>query len=294
MNTTIAACVVLYNPPDDVLLNIKSYYEQVNYLIAIDNSEKENTIFEHECRQLFPGIIYKWQGSNTGIAGALNTACQLSIEKGYNWLLTMDQDSCFAKGDLQKMIDHIHLAQKKFANIGIITPLHIVSNEETDMTNEAFKKLNIVMTSGNLLNLAVYRQAGHFNESLFIDFVDYEYCIRLQQSGFTIIQDNAIRMKHSLGDFFVRHLLGFKFGVSNHNHIRRYYKTRNSLFVGFKYRKTQQKFFLLSLFYTLIYDPLIIVLYEENKIKKLKAIFYGIKDFLQKKYGQQNSLITSL
>jgi GT2 family glycosyltransferase len=43
------------------------------------------------------------------------------------------------------------------------------------------------MSSGNLLNLAAFKQVGAYNESFFIDYVDHEYCLRLKKKRFSIL-----------------------------------------------------------------------------------------------------------
>jgi rhamnosyltransferase len=282
----VAAGVVLYHPDTNVISNIGTYYNSVDYLIVIDNSEKDNGYIKNEIQKLFPGVIYRSLNRNAGIAAALNIACSIATENNCNWILTMDQDSSFKPAELKQMIDGIPVVQRLFENIGIISPFHVLYEDHEVKAGEQYTVKNIVMTSGNLLNLSAYAVTGPFEEKLFMDFVDYEYCLRLKRNKFKIIQDNFVHLKHSLGDFKIKKIFSQKIGVSNHNFVRRYYMTRNSLYVGFKYFRYDKKFFFNMLKNIFFWDPLIIIRYEKDKLAKLKAVCKGIFHFVFNKFGR--------
>jgi rhamnosyltransferase len=286
MSVKIAACVVLYNPSLQVIANIQSYYQFVDCLIAVDNSEQKNGAIEEALQSNFKHIIYKFLNANLGIAAALNIACTTAAEKGFDWILTMDQDSSFVSNDLSIMIADIAAIEAQYGNVGIITPYHVLAEGYTEDSKEDFTVRRIAMTSGNLLNLKAYQVAGAFEEKLFMDFVDYEYCLRLRKNTYTIIQDNKVKLKHSLGNFHIRHFLGKKLGISNHNYQRRYYMTRNSLLVSTKHYKMDKAFFYNVLLNNLVKDPILILLFEDNKLAKINSIWKGIIHFLLGRTGK--------
>ena len=286
MAKKIAACVVLYNPSEQVIANMQSYCLYVDCLIAVDNSEQKNNTVITAIQSDLHQVIYKFLHANLGIAAALNIACTTAVEKGFDWMLTMDQDSSFVEDDLRKMIADINVIEKQYGKVGIITPHHILAEGYTEDLGENFTRRRIAMTSGNLLNLQAYKDVGAFEEKLFMDFVDYEYCLRLRKHQYHIIQDNSVRLKHSLGNFQIYHLLGKNVGISNHNYQRRYYMTRNSLIVGTRHYKVDRKFFYNVLLNNLILDPFLILFYEDNKLAKLKSIWRGVIHFLKGKSGK--------
>lgn len=282
----VAAGVVLYHPDPDVILNISTYYKSVDRLIVIDNSEKDNISVKNEIQKNFPEVIYRSLNRNAGIAAALNIACDIAVQNNCDWILTMDQDSSFAQREVTQMIDNIPAAQALFKNIGIISPFHVLHEEHAVKATEHYTEKKIVMTSGNLLNLDAYTVTGPFEEKLFMDFVDYEYCLRLRKYKYKIIQNNLVYLKHSLGNFGIKKIFSQKIGVSNHNSLRRYYMTRNSLYVGFKYFRLDKLFFFHMLKNIFFWDPFIIISYEKNKLTKLKSIGRGIIHFVFNKYGK--------
>ena len=88
----IAAVVILYNPELSILENIKSYIDQVEKLYVVDNSEASNESLIQEIKS-FSKIEYIPNKYNIGIAAALNIGARKAIEEGFDYLLTMDQDS---------------------------------------------------------------------------------------------------------------------------------------------------------------------------------------------------------
>jgi len=190
MKKKIGVCVVFFNPDVSVIDNIATYKSNFDFLIIIDNSPEQNSILVNEIKQLPGIIIYKWLEENKGIAKALNIACEIAIENNCEWLLTMDQDSKFREGDLLKMTDSVERIEANYSNIGIICPYHNVHKHFISKSGEVFLEIKSTMTSGNLLNLGIYRLGSGFEEKLFIDYVDHEYCLRLRKNKFRIIQNN--------------------------------------------------------------------------------------------------------
>ena len=142
-----------------------------------------------------------------------------------------------------------------------------------------------VMTSGNLLNLVAFKKTGKFNEKYFIDYVDHEYCFRLQRKGFCIKIFKGSVLLHKLGNMEIKKFLGSTVCFTNHNYIRRYYMTRNRLDLAYNYFFSFPEFILQD-FHRFFIEWKNILLFEENKIKKQKSIILGIIHFLIGKYGK--------
>ncbi len=280
----IAACVVLYNPSFSVLSNVRSYYDFIDSLIVIDNSEKENYELKREF-QKWEKVTYLFANKNLGIAKALNIAAQIALRKKYEWLLTMDQDSYFKDGCFFLMLSGIKEILQRYNKVGIIAPFHSIAETIKNNSTEDYKVIKATITSGNLLNLDAYKIIGSFEEKFFIDFVDHEYCLRLRKNNYQIIQNNKVSLAHTLGSFETRKILGKKIGISHHNYLRRYYMTRNSLYVSQKYFSYDFSFIAGKLVDNFIISPIYISCFENDKLKKLKSIAKGIIDFFLGRYG---------
>ncbi|MEJ7679537.1 MAG: glycosyltransferase [Segetibacter sp.] len=184
----IASVVILYNPVDEVIKNILSYIDYVEKVYVIDNTEKTNIEIENSISS-FPKAIFISDGENKGIANRLNQACKLAVKDGFDWLLTMDQDSSFSIKDISTYKNCV----QQLANTDqiAVTGVEIVRNENEGI-NCGFTEVTSLITSGSMINLALLNAIGVFDEALFIDQVDFEYCYRALLKGYKVIQFNNV------------------------------------------------------------------------------------------------------
>lgn len=257
--------------------NISTYLEQLDYLFIWENTPKEKS----RVAAFFKGqekIIIRTTGDNEGIAKDLNTITQWAIEHGYEYVLTMDQDSAFQPGDFPKYLDIV--SQNDQNNIGLWTPAYKNTGSKSLLEKE------ITMTSGSIVKTSIIKVCGFFSEDLFIDLVDSEYCFRIRKNGYRIIQASPIVLKHQLGYKKVN-----KWGIVtiNYSALRTYYIVRNWFLVYRQYPEQllaacgpKRKFYT----YTLLYRSVKIILFEDHKIDKLKALFLGIYHGLCGKGGK--------
>lgn len=279
----VAAVVVLFNPDLDVVKNIISYVGCVEKVYIIDNSTFSN-------EDLFKAVPFKgaleyvFNNGNLGIAEALNIGCKLAIKAGMQWVLTMDQDSKFLNLDtniisqvLNNEDSRVVLYYPNYLIDGIIYDKYIKENNEPI----------VVMTSGNFINLNAYQSLAGFEDKLFIDYVDIDYCLKIKAAGYRIALLPDATLKHELGQSEHVTFLSFNAMVTNHSSLRRYYITRNRLYVSKKYKtvsavftKTEKRIF--------INDLLKIILFEDHKISKMKSVFNGYIDYRNNKFGIYN------
>lgn len=250
----VLGVVVLYFPGQEISKNIESFRHGVDELITIDNSH-----------------------NNVGVAAALNQALNKAIVDDYDWLLTMDQDSFFTEGSLLELKEVAYLSDEKIA---WVSPFHKTSKSKATPSART-TDIPIAMTSGSFLRVSACKQAGFFEEKLFIDSVDNEYCLRLRKLGFRIRQANHSVLEHSLGSVKERRFLFFRFQTTTHDAARRYYITRNMLYVMSLY---PMNFFLFGM-KELVKSFMLIVLFENDKVKKLHYLFSGVFDFMRGRYG---------
>ena len=276
----VAGVVVLYHPDENVLENIKTYIDDIDLLFAVDNSDKKNIkiveSLKKDCR-----IQYVDNHGNKGIAAALNAAAVRALKGGYEYLLTMDQDSRAADDMLEKLFHYIeqHAAEK----LGIVSAYHRKVTEKNCYYLKPYEPMMVVMTSGNLLNLMAYRKTGKFIEKLFIDHVDNEYCLRLHRNGYKIIRVNDATLYHNLGQN-VR-IAGMD--KTLHNEVRLYYILRNSLYLWEKYQKEFPEYVAVSRneVFTMIRGNL---LYGKHKLARIKNLLRAVYDYKRGHFGKIN------
>jgi len=280
--SSVAGVVVLYDPDDKVIANIKSYIDQLGSLYAVDNSEEVNSDVVEKIKSL-ERISYLWNEKNLGVAAALNIGAGLAIEQGYKFLFTVDQDSNASPGMFGEFFKFLEANGPE--QIGIIAPYHFYENFRRPRAKGDFQEIISTVTSGNMLNLAAYEQAGPFLDALFIDYVDFEYCLRLRARGFKIVQINRAVLNHVLGNVVSRRFIFRKVAVTNHPPVRIYYRTRNRLFVSMKYFR---RFPVWVCRDSVIFanEIIKILCFEKEKIDKFEMALLGVKDFLSGRFGK--------
>lgn len=278
----VAGVVILYNPAVGVLENICSYVSQVGALFAVDNSETPDPVFVKQITAM-PGVSYHSSGGNIGIAAALNSGAKLALANGYGYLLTMDQDSRAVAGMVSALLQG--MSQADHARVGIVAPFHATKPGKIPAATEAFRTVPYVMTSGNLLNLNAYLDVGAFRDDLFIDFVDVEYCLRLNVHGYSVLQAPNTHLDHKVGDLVSVGLSRPVFCITSHSPLRMYYKTRNRLFVANLYRRQFPVFWWRDKFRFML-EICRLIFFEPEKSSKIAMLWRGLRDYKQGKLGK--------
>lgn len=227
----LAACVILYNPDESVVSNIRSYCDFVDVVVAVDNSAVKNEQLAEQLKGL-GNVEYISNGKNLGIAAALNIAAKKNMQDGYSWLLTMDQDSLFDRAEFElykKQALHFFETESK---LGLICPSEIKASAGLQVTEPAFR-----ITSGTWINLDAWQKIGGFDERLFIDEVDTDFSCKLYLAGYRLIGFDNVMMQHKLG---VKKRTGFLhvFFIKErtiHNPFRLYFMVRNYFVVRKRY-----------------------------------------------------------
>lgn len=233
----ISGVVILYHPDaEEVIRNIRSYIDYVSNLIVFDNSGCSNNIIE-AIKAISSKIVVIQNQQNEGIAKPLNSAVQICGDKT-DWLLTMDQDSYFEQSQASTFFAAFKKIFYEKENIAIVCPNHS-STTVNNAVNEEYKEVHRAITSGSLINVKICKQLNGFDEKLFIDDVDFEYCYRCVLEGFKIIQFTNIYLNHFIG---TQKDAGYfsvlkKSNRSIHSPVRVYYMVRNFLYVSSKYKR---------------------------------------------------------
>lgn len=278
----VAGIVVLFNPNEDVITNINSYIDEIDILFAVDNSEEVYPAIVNQIKQM-EKVKFISNNGNFGIARALNVGAEEASKGGYDFLLTMDQDSKAPENmvaDMMKCVEGRNLSE-----VGLISPVHMNKKSTEVPASMPCEEILTVMTSGNVLRLNAFKEVGPFMEKLFIDHVDHEYCLRLNLKGYKVIKASNVILEHQLGEVKARRFFFGKLNVISHSPMRMYYKTRNGFYVANKYRKHFPEFFRMHM-RTFITD-IIKALLSEDRRSKLHMMFEGYKDYRKGDLGKR-------
>ncbi|HTE29853.1 MAG TPA: glycosyltransferase family 2 protein [Chryseolinea sp.] len=273
----VAGTVVLYNPPHSTYECISSYFDQVEKIYVVDNSVIPNEQLIDKLVQ-HDKIVYINNHGNLGIATALNIGARNAIINGFQFLLTMDQDTSLESTYVAKLMQSMMEAGP--ASVGIMSPRYTVDSE---LKKPLLEEVLVTMTSGNILNLTAFQHVGPFLEELFIDHVDHEYCLRLWSNGYKVIQANDIQIIHRPGNIVKLNAFGKEIIFSSHSPLRQYYFWRNGLYVARLYKKQYPAFN--KMVRSLLMKEFLKVPFEDLKRLRIKMMMQGLLDYRRNKFG---------
>lgn len=281
MMCKVAAIIVSYNPDSNLFDSINLLLNQVEKVIIVDNGSKEKYVkYIKSINEDKIEIILNKE--NLGIATALNIGVRKALENGYKWILTMDQDSKASPDMVKKMFNvYNSINREERKDILSIFPNFVderIQSIEENSNMNSYEYVDADITSGNLLRKEVFEKVGFFDDSLFIDLVDTDFCMRLNEKGIKMIKIRDAVLYHSLGESkTIKGILG-SFNTSNHSALRRYYMTRNRFYIWEKYKGLNS--FTLNRDKKLFKKEFVkIILGEKDKVNKIKMVLRGYKDY---------------
>lgn len=273
------AGIVLFNPDIERLKeNIISIYNQVDKLYLYNNGSNNTEEIKLLLRK-FPEVSFIQNNENVGLATALNILAMHAETDGYDWVVTLDQDSV-APANLIKEYKNC----SSDPDVGMLC-CKIIDRNFGERLNDKWhdKGVEIVglcIASASAIRLKAWRKVGGFCEKMFIDAVDFDICMSLREFGYKILKINDVKLLHEMGHSKKVKLFGEEELVFNHNSLRCYYMVRNSFLLG---KRHHQLLHQVGLAFKRI---LLINIYEENKLEKNKMMLLGIYHALIGRYGK--------
>jgi acetyltransferase-like isoleucine patch superfamily enzyme/GT2 family glycosyltransferase len=178
----VISVIVIYFPDvDKVTSNIKQFINEIDKLVVWNNTPiSERGKYKIEMPEYEDKIIYLSTDKNEGTAIAYNKAAEWGLANNYDYLLIMDQDSIWINFNQYKQVALNYLLANPNA---IITP---VINKR--FTSSTIREIDTCISSGMLFPLTLYTYVGMFEEKLFVEGVDWDYCLRAKILNIKIIE----------------------------------------------------------------------------------------------------------
>ncbi len=159
------------------------------------------------------GTYYEAPGQNKGIADAYNRAIDIASEEGFNWLLTLDQDTELPRDFMEKLADTASIVEP-MKDVAAIVPLiydktTLVSPNAGSYTTfpEQFSEQHIgvstykftsAFNSASTLKVDVLKTIGGYDQRFWLDYSDAVMYHRLQTRGFRVFIAGNIKVQHEL------------------------------------------------------------------------------------------------
>lgn len=289
----VCAVITTYRPNDGFYQRILCAIDQVGFIIIVDDGDCSQNVLK--LRKWFKNnlkIHLHHNVSNVGIANSLNKGVYIAKDRGYRWILTLDDDSLIKPGMVKKLINGLE-------NIKLNKPIGIIGmswaetsrkkEEKPNREKVSYSEKRGIITSGSFFSTETYDIIGQFREEFYIDSVDYEYCLRARRKGFAVVKLDEIGFSHSLGQSKVVKVLGLEILIENHEASRVYYGSRNSSVLALEYLR-EDPLYSFAVLFRQIKILCIVLLFEVSKINKIRNMIIGVKDGLRYNLGKRNDI----
>ncbi|MFM0043748.1 glycosyltransferase family 2 protein [Paraburkholderia sediminicola] len=229
--------VVFYRPDGECVRNANRLVG-FGCCVVIDNTEEARSASE---LGLDDRIVYVPNGQNRGIATAINQGIERLIAAKCTTALLFDQDSDPSPELLTRLPRLLEVELRKGGRVAVIGPAYEDSRlggvapfvrfgclklRRIQPTGFEPIEVDFLITSGSCLNLAAWRDIGPMEDTLFIDFVDLEWCVRARSKGYAVLGAPTLRLVHALGGEPLR-IFGRTY--PSHSPVRHYYMFRNAV-----------------------------------------------------------------
>lgn len=303
-NKENTCCVfVTFHPDDAFPERLARVAPQVARIVIVDNKSDPAAIsmLQREATRWDATLILN--DSNVGQASALNQGMRWAIDQGYDWMLTMDQDS-IAYGNLVEGLAGVHQSWPRTDKVAIIGANYLDGNNSMPLfsiDDEVVRVMHkrpegpgphlaveavTVITTGCLTSLAAAKVIGPFRDEFFIDRVDDEYCLRARAKGFKVLLTTKILMEHVIGTPTRGDLLWKKNLIAlNASPTRRYYQSRNHAVLAREYFATEREWVKWSL--RVRWKEMMLMLFlERDRTRKILKVLQGLFDAIVGRMGK--------
>lgn len=283
----IGVIIVTYNPSEAIFKTISKLETQVDKIYIIDNnSTQKNKLYNLKLKEKTK-IIFNQK--NIGLAAAQNIGIKEAILEEMNWVLFLDDDSEIENNFIFEMKEAYLNSNQKEIGILAANILYKDVNKKTyypletkffikrkEFENELYlDNVIFAISSGSLVKIEAIKKIGLLCEEFFIDSIDLEYCLRMNLNGYKIRVVKKAKLYQRIGFLVEKKIMKFKIYPTNHNPKRHFTQFRNAIWVWKKYIKKYPKFIIYSILIK-IYQVFRIVIFEDDKLLRVKYIFKGL------------------
>jgi rhamnosyltransferase len=212
-------------------------------LFVVDNASTDNTLsilhgIEDSRLQVFS------LRRNMGLGVAFNAGIAKAASLNAKWMLILDQDSWFAPGSPERLVQTAQEMVRNAEPIAAVAPtirngfypeiIHFplkwngrqLIPVSDDILRDGCKPVRVdsPISSGTLYRVDALAAIQGFRESYFIDFIDHECHLRLLKAGYSLWWEHRAVLYHQLGS--IQRMTASGLWIE-HPAYRYYYMARN-------------------------------------------------------------------
>jgi rhamnosyltransferase len=291
---SVATVTVAYNGArflESHLAALQRQTQKIHEIVVVDNASGDDTLGLLASR--FPHVTVINLPANAGVGGGLTVGLEYAaLKKKYDWIWLFDQDSVPADNALEKLFAGLHGVNGDPNDVAILAP--VSEDGKTKMQcpgmlwrngrivrvhtrpDEPLTLVDLVISSGSLVRREAVEAVGLPRADFFMDFVDFEHCLRLRQHGFRIAIVRDSHLDHVLGEPTTFKILGRVKRWTDQAPWRCYYIVRNEVFTIWQYYpawRNKAFFFCRS-----VWLIICLLLFGKRKLPCLQMMYRGFLD----------------
>lgn len=280
MNTI--ALVTLYFPDENVKTNITQLSRFVDKVVLLDNTpDSDNSVLFSRINKT-EYVAYK---ENLGLSLAFNRYLKTLSENCY--IIFFDQDSFCPEDLVEHLKEDYQTCCDNLGRKGIIGPAYFEKNanrlmipKQKKLIEKGIYEVKSIITSGMFTEFDVIKSVDFWNDEIFLDMADWDFCWRVLKSGFFCCLSTNVILSHRLGKS-VHHIAGIK--VKEGAPFRVYYQTRDCLYLLNK--KYVPLKFKIRFILMLTVRPILHLIFLSDRKKRIHYFFKGISDYKKNIHG---------
>lgn len=296
---SVSAIVVTLDPHAETLAALlRAVAPQVSSIVIVDNGTTESTISSLAQANASGKHTLIENRRNLGLARAQNQGIAYALDSASDYVLLLDHDSVPANDMVGRLVAALESqeasgeklaaagpvfvdtrsgSESKFVRLGISGRVQVPCRD----AGPERLQVDLLISSGMLIRASALRDIGMMDESLFIDHVDTEWCLRARARSYGLLGVCNAKMTHRLGDKPAPSILGRRFFVRSP--VRHYFFLRNSLLL---YRRPYvPSAWKISDALRLLPLTAAAVLFCAPRGRQLKAIVHGFVDGIRGRGG---------
>lgn len=298
----IGAVVVTFNPEGRALERLDAIKAEVGRMVVVDNGSSREVIDRLSQWTTANDATLVSNPTNRGLAMALNQGIEWCERAGCEWVITFDQDSTPLPGFAAAELATARAAAdpERVAVVGARTNDESTGREDLWLLpawhgfrrcgcdREDLAEVTFVITSGAMTRVATWRALGGFDERLFIDYIDHDFCLRARRRGWRTMVSAGARLAHNLGAKREVVVAGRRLRPTFHSASRHYYMMRNRILMWKRHGWRYPHWLLFDACFGLL-NSARVLLAEDQRWAKMAAAFEGMRDGLCGRMGARRT-----
>jgi GT2 family glycosyltransferase len=245
VGVSVASVTTAYNSARVLPGQIEALLRQTRPLqeiVVVDDGSTDGTVGMLSERYPQVKVIRTPQNLGTAGAWALGLA-YAALERHHDWIWTFDDDSMPSDDTLGTLLNGVECLGRTDDNVGMIAPLlfhrgtgisylpllwhHGFVTPSDEVLRQPMWFADLVLASGSMIRRDVVEKIGLPRADFFMDFADFEYCLRSRSSGYKIAIITEAKLAHERGSAREVRVAGYSRLWPDYAPWREYYISRS-------------------------------------------------------------------